>query len=92
MYHGGQLEGQCQASEVEGVIVGYFKSVFSDAIVTFYHVEGFGVANDYHVGVKVVQYLYGSGMIRFHVVYDQVVRSCFANSFVNILIQCVDLA
>ena len=73
MHHRCEREFQSLAAEVDGVAVCHGQRAVADAVVSFEHVDCFCVAHDCQVGKRGAQCLHCAGVVRLHVVDDEIV-------------------
>ena len=89
MHHRGEGECQFQFPERERLTVFHGQGAAVYAVISFYHIEGFGIADEYHVGVDRAKNADSGRVIRFHVVDYQIIESASAQNVLDVFDQAV---
>ena len=84
VHHGRQVEAQLVVSQVEEVAFLHLVAFACHAVESLYHAECLAVAHDDDVGIRLLDEADGSGMVRLHVVDDEVLYGSLADDGANL--------
>ena len=84
MHHRSEREFQSLAAEVDGVAVCHGQRAVADAVVSFEHVDCLCVAHDCQVWKRGAQCLHGAGVVRLHMVDDEIVWRAVVQDFLDL--------